>query len=272
MTGARRAAALVALSILAVDIDGQEAPSTTVGMEGRLEILLPESGLTAKAPERRAPLLVRVAGARPHGTLTSYDLRYIGHVPGRYDLRDYLLTADGRPAGGGPAAPVTITGVLPMPHNGWLEERPLRGFSLLARYRSVAVAVVTLWLLAFFVILRMGRRPAAAAVEAAGAKPPTFAERLRPLVERAAAGELSADGQATLERMLIAYWQRRLGLGGVEGEELIARLREHPEAGALLRTLEDWLHRPPGSRTVAVEPVLAPYRDLPSDEPARRAP
>src|SRR5688500_18085210 len=67
-----------------------EAP--TVGMEGRLEVLLPESGLSAKMPDRRTPMLLRIALTRPHGTLTHYDLRYIGRVPGRYDLREYLIT------------------------------------------------------------------------------------------------------------------------------------------------------------------------------------
>jgi hypothetical protein len=97
---------------------------------------------------------------------------------------------------------------------------------------------------------------------------PTFAERLRPLVERAAAGGLTADEKAALERMLINHWQRRLGLAGADSGELITRLRQHAEAGALLRALEDWLHRPPGSTKVEVESVLAPYRNLPAEETA----
>jgi hypothetical protein len=104
-------------------------------------------------------------------------------------------------------------------------------------------------------------------VEAPVQRAPTFAERLRPLVERAAAGGLSADEKAALERMLINHWQRRLGLAGADSGELIARLRQHTEAGALLRALEDWLHRPPGSAKVEVELVLAPYRNLPAQEP-----
>ena len=97
-------------------------------------------------------------------------------------------------------------------------------------------------------------------------RPPSFAEKIRPLVESAAAGQLTAEGKATLERMLITHWQQRLNLSATNTSELIRHLRQHPEAGALLRALEDWLHRPPGRAAVRIEEFLAPYRNLP--EPA----
>lgn len=266
MSHAREGPSSAALTVIS---SSAEAP--TVGMEGRLEVLLPEAGLSAKMPDRRTPMLLRIALSRPHGTLTHYDLRYIGRVPGRYDLREYLITTAGRPATSLPALPVSVKGILPVPHNGWLEEQAVGTPSIFGRYRVIATVVVTLWIVAFFVILRVGRKPKLATIGGPVQRPLTFAECLRPLVERAAAGQLSPDEQATLERMLISYWQRRLGLSGVDSAELIGRLRLHPEAGALLRTLEDWLHRPPGSVEVAVEPVLAPYRDLPNLEPAEAA-
>ena len=238
----------------------------TVGMEGQLEAILPEAGLMPKSPDRRAPLLLRIAYTRPHGTLTLYDLRYLGRVPGKFDLRDYLVTTNGNPATNLAALPVSISGVLPTPHNGWLEEPALHAPSLFGGYRALATIVFVLWVFAFFVILRVGRKPKPRTVVAPVQRPPTFAERIRPLVERAAAGKISADEKALLERMLITHWQRRLALREANGEELIARLRQHGEAGALLRALEDWLHRPPGKATVQVESVLAPYRDLPAEE------
>ena len=48
--------------------------------------------------------------------------------------------------------------------------------------------------------------------------------------------------------------------------DAVVRLKEHREAGALLRALEDWLHRPPGSASVDVAAVLAPYRDVPAEQ------
>ncbi len=47
----------------------------------------------------------------------------------------------------------------------------------------------------------------------------------------------------------------------------MAMLREHEEAGPLLRRLEDWLHRPAGSaEPVDVAALLAPYQAIPADE------
>jgi len=125
---------------------------------------------------------------------------------------------------------------------------------LFGGYRALAAVVITLWAVAFFAILRMGRKPKAIEITAPVPRPPTFAERIQPLVERAAAGKLSGDEKASLERLLIAHWQRRLGLREANGEEVIARLRGHDEAGALLRALEDWLHRPPAPRRCKSSP------------------
>lgn len=267
---------LLVLVVVATSESGQQSLSIlasnaqppTVGMEGQLEVILPEAGLTAKTPDHKTPLLLRIAHTQPHGTLTRYDLRYIGRVPGKHDLREYLFNTNGLPATNLAELIVSVSGVLPEQHNGWLEEQALHAPSLFGGYRAVAAIVVVLWIAALFVILRTGRKPKPASVEVAVQRAPTFAERLRPLVERAAAGGLSADEKAALERMLINHWQRRLGLAGTDSGELIARLRQHTEAGALLRALEDWLHRPPGSAKVEVETVLAPYRNLPAEEPA----
>lgn len=240
----------------------------TVGMEGRMEVVLPEPDLTVKAPDRRAPILLRIAYTRPHGTLTYYDLRYVGHVPGQFDLRDWLFNTNGLPVTNLQPLHVSIAGILPQKHNGWLAEQLLLAPSIFGGYRAVVALIVVLWILALVLIIRYGRKGKTALPVPAGVRSRTFADRLRPLIERAANGQLSADEQAALERMLIIHWQRRLGLSGASGTELIACLRQHAEAGVLLRSLEDWLHRPPGTVKVQIESVLAPYRNLPADEPA----
>ena len=84
------------------------------------------------------------------------------------------------------------------------------------------------------------------------------------LKEAAARRELKPDGQAQLERLLLGYWRERLGWQSLPADEALARLRGHPEAGLLLRQLEDWLHRPPGAVTVDVDLVLAPYSRIPA--------
>jgi hypothetical protein len=83
------------------------------------------------------------------------------------------------------------------------------------------------------------------------------------MVEAAIAGRLTLTEQAELERLLLAYWRRRLNLENSKPAEAIAKLRGHAEAGQVLRQLEAWLHRPPGpSDAVDVAGLLMPYRSL----------
>lgn len=244
----------------------QSATAPTVGMEGALDVALPLTNLVTKPGDHRAPLVLRIAGVQPYGTLTRYDLRYTGRIPGAHNLSDYLFTAENLPATNLPPLPVKVSGVLAKPHNGWLEEPAHHVPSLFRGYRAVLMAVAAGWVATFFIIRRVDRKPKLAPTAETAARPPTFADKIRPLVERAAKGQLTAEEQASLERMLITHWQQRLNLTGTSTNDLIQQLRHHPEAGVLLRALEDWLHRPPGHGTVRIEEVLAPYRNL--SEPA----
>lgn len=269
-----RAVLCLALCVLAlqtttaaepVAVLSSNAAPPTVGMEGRIEVLLPP-GLQAAIATNKSSVLLRVASTRPHGAQVHYDLRYIGRVPGTHDLRWQLIDTNGSVATNLPPLLVEVAGILPKVHNGWLEDRALPAPSLFGGYRTILATIIVVWALLLFplVLLRRRRIVAAGPVTPAG---PTLADRLKPLVESAAAGTLSADGKASLERMLINHWQRQLQLEVLTGEGLIHRLRAHDEAGRLLRALEDWLHRPPGSVVVNVDELLAPYR-RPAVEPS----
>ena len=98
------------------------------------------------------------------------------------------------------------------------------------------------------------------------AKPVTLADVLRPLVKKAQAGELSESGQAELERTLLSVWRKRLKLDDADPAESIIKLRKHEEAGALLRELEKWLHKPGSADDVNIAELLKPYEKLPADE------
>jgi hypothetical protein len=44
-------------------------------------------------------------------------------------------------------------------------------------------------------------------------------------------------------------------------------MRNHPEAGPLIRNLEEWLHRPAAeTQVVDVASLLRPYQDLAADD------
>jgi hypothetical protein len=259
----RLALAFLAVGMTSLAAAAPPAGSPTVGMEGRLEVTLPGTVLEARPIEHKARLILRIAETRPRGTDTWYDLRYIGFVPGRYDLRTNLVRLDGSSVTNLPALPVEVAPLLPESHDGVLLETPRSPLGRLGGYKTFMTAAAVAWALLLVPLVWRRRRPGPAAATAAAE--PTLADRLRPLVEQAAAGRLSSDGQARLERMLLNYWRDRLDLGALDMAEGLRRLRQHPEAGELLRALEGWLHRPPGAaEAIDVGKVLEPYRNLPA--------
>ena len=250
---------LSAVGVAQEPVGGVRA-TAPVGVRGQVaEVVLPK-GLEVRPLERGEPLLLRIVTSSPHGTLERYDLEFQGFEPGGYDLASYLRRPDGAPVEL-PEVRVEITSSLPP---GQVEPSELET----ATPPRIGGYVIALWVLGGLWVVGLGvilfgfrkRRVATAIADA----PPrrTLAERLRPMVEAAMRGDLEDDRKAELERLLIAHWDRRLGLQGRPASEALATLREHPEAGPLVRQLEEWLHRPGRGEAVDVEALLAPYREV----------
>jgi hypothetical protein len=257
------AAASILLPIALAHADSPPRSTSTVGMPAKIgSLVLPGSELEVKPLEdRRAPVVVRIAEVYPHGSAFRYDLVYYGLEPGTHDLRDYLRRKDGTPVGDLPSIPVKVNPVLPP---GQIEPNPLvldRSPSL-GGYRLVLAIGGSLWFAGLAAILLLGRRKRALE-EAAASRPLTLAERLRPLVDAAIAGTLDEGRHAELERLLIGYWRKRLGLEQASPAEAIAVMRRHDEAGPLLRRLEEWLHKPgAGAGAAEIASLLRPYQGL----------
>ena len=94
---------------------------------------------------------------------------------------------------------------------------------------------------------------------------PTLADRMRPLVEQVASGAADTAQKAELERLLVAFWRSRLDLGSERAVDAIMTIRNHEEAGALLRQVEAWLHAPTPPATFDVADLLSPYRAVTAD-------
>jgi hypothetical protein len=255
----------LALAAPAARADGP-LKETTVGMTGRLtDVVLPGPELEAKPDDdRKRPLLVREVTVYPHGSLFRYDIAYEGRDPGTYNLCDYLRRKDGTPTTGLPPRLVKVNAVRPPgqvePNKLEIERGPRVGGYWLAVYAAGAV-----WVLGVVALVASFFFPRRKQTTAARARPPSLADRLRPLVEGAVAGTLSHAELANLERVLLAFWRKRLGLEAADPAEAIAALRVHPEAGPLLAKLEEWLHRPGPPAAVDVPALLTPYRELPPD-------
>ena len=254
---------LLAVILLITGVSANPPRGPTVGMEGKVEVVIPGSRLEAKPVDDKAPLVVRIASATPQDDATTYDVRYIGLVPGNYDLKHYLLRVDGSTNVRIPPIPVTVLGVLPENHKGELADPGGSPLRFLGAYKWAIIAVGALWLATLYPLIFAKRKRAAVIVDTAP-PPPTLADRLQPLVQQAAEGKLSTEGKGQLERLLLSHWRERLQLADASMVDALTRLRQHREAGALLRALEDWLHRPPGTANVDVAAVLAPYRSIPA--------
>jgi hypothetical protein len=252
---------ILLLTIPILSLIGAVTP--TVGMEGRLQIVIPGSLVEAKPVDEKAPMIVRIAASTQDQNGTRYDIRYIGLEPGSFDLKRCLFRIDRSTTPEIPSIPVTIGGVLPEDHQGQLVAENVSPLRFLGAYKWLLIAIGVAWVAMLYPLIFARRKRAAAVVESAP-PPPTLADRLRPLVQQAAEGTLSADGKGQLERLLLGHWRERLHLADVGMADAMTRLRQHREAGALLRALEDWLHRPPGSATVDVAAVLEPYRSIPA--------
>lgn len=234
-----------------------------IGVEGRAEAILNRGDYLPRPLDDRTPLVLRLGAVTPaeNGGF-HYEFHYLGLEPGDYRLADYLILPDGSAATGAGDATLSVRGILPADHDGALAARPLRPFPRLGGYRRVAAAAGVLWFTSLIVIARAGRRKAVVPAPAPPPPAPGYAERMRPLLEAAAADGLDAVGQAELERLLTGYWREKLAAPGVRVPTAFAQLRAHPEAGGLIRDLERWLHRPGGADAAEIERILAPYHNL----------
>jgi len=238
-----------------------EIPSQRVGLPLVLrEIYIPGGEIRPKPRrDREPPLVVRVLEIRPAKDGSRYDFEIHGLEPGVHDLADYLESADGAATVEIPEIPLEITTALPaglpIPHPVTPGELPELG-----GYRMKMIAVAAVWA-AGLVGLLAWRRKKPVADGTAEAAPPSLAERLRPLVGRAAKGELSADERASLERLVIGHWRGELPeIAAMAPAEAMAALRRHPDASPLILALERWLHaRTSEADPAEIERLLKPY-------------
>lgn len=247
--------------------DDQPLAITSVGLPVELkQIVLPGAELAVRPlADRHEPLILRIAEVFQHGSDHRYDLEFYALEAGRYDLADYLVRGDGEPLDEPlPTLPVQVDATLTagqiVPNE--VDPGPL---PQLGGYRLAVLLGIILWVLGLMALIFGGRRRQPV-VEVAVAKPVTVADRLRPLIEKARDGKLSAGQQAELERSLISLWVQRLQLTKLPPGEAFQQLKQHPQAGPLLLQLEQWLHCPNPQQQVDMRSLLAPYEQISAAE------
>ncbi len=234
---------------------------TTVGMSQTLsEIILPGSELEVTDIEDQQPFVLRITKSFVHGDAFRYHFVYYGLEPGEYNLTDYLQRKDGSERGDLPEQIITVQAVLPpgqvTPNQLTLPQAPSIG-----GYRLLLALAGVVWVVGLLLLIRSTRRPRSDQ-QASTDRPRSLADQLQPLLEAAAAGSLAESQRAELERLLLAFWRKKLGVTGRSPAEAMTALKADPEAGELLRQLEDWLHNPNPSAPVDLKRLLKPYTNV----------
>ena len=235
----------------------------TVGMRAYVEQLVLEGPELVPAPgTTKSPLVVRVIKTWPHGQHLRYDLEWVGFEEGSFDLTKFLVRKDGTSMDQLPAVEVRVLSVLPPGDFEPSDIEPSESRRL-DGYSALQALMGALWGAGLLAILFVGRKwqkkPPPAPPQ------PTLADRLRPLVEEVAGGHADDARKAELERLLVAFWRVRLGLEDARAVDAIMAIRQHEEAGRLLRQVEAWLHAPEPPRELDIAGLLAPYRDVTAD-------
>jgi hypothetical protein len=252
---------LVALLLPLLAAHADETKPTPLGLYGQIrDLVLPGSELEARPLEQETPVVLRIVTVRPHGDSFRYDFDYYGLEGGEFDLRDFLQRIDGGNTANLPPISVRFDTVLDATR---LKPNPPASAKLpkVGGYRNALIAGAIIWVLGMLALI-FYKRPKAALDPDAEAPPLSFADKLRPLLESASAGELDKDQQAQLERSLLGFWRNKLGLSDESPATALIKLRGHDEAGALLRQLEAWLHAPQQEKPTDLDALLAPYRQI----------
>jgi len=254
--------ALFTIGLGAQDKRGNQTEAS-VGMRAKIMQHVVEGSELVPAPATSgSPVVVRVLATWQHGAHLRYDLEWVGLEPGKYDLAKFLVRKDGSSMEN--VAPIEVEVLSVLPGDAFepseLERAPV---DRLDGYSAMQVMISVLWGVGLLAILFVGRTWRKKVV--ADAPEPTLADRMRPLVEEVASGNADTAKKAELERLLVAFWRSRLDLGSVRAVDAIVAIRNHEEAGALLRQVEAWLHAPEPPETIDVAELLQPYRAVTAD-------
>jgi hypothetical protein len=214
--------------------------AVTVGVEGQRLVEIAGPPLIAAPFTPGDALAVRIAGLQPTANGYRYDLRYMAFGPGEHDIGKSLVGPDGKPPASQPEFAVSISALIPEKYSGELYATLNSRIDLHTNYSLLMTMAWVAWALLLIPLIVYGKHWHG---RAAAAPPgPSAIEQLRALLKKAAKTDLTAEQQADLEQLLLAFWSQRLQLSEQRLSETIQQMRRHPQAGPQWNRIEHWFH------------------------------
>jgi hypothetical protein len=244
------------------------ASNPSVGAEGLHTLILNRGDVIASPPADNAPLTANIKSVLPIGNQKfSYLISYFGTEKGTFNLTDYLSTPNGERLRE-PITQVQVESCIPESAEHAIQNLPIPSHPAPPPYTAALYGSGAAWLaLGCWMFLPRRRRPPAPPPPQPLPQPPqdqTLEDLLRPLVEKAAHKTITTEEKARMEQILFSYWGALLKLDHLNSVEQLRRILAHGEAGALLRSVEQWLYQPESKIPMEdINAVLKPYMDLP---------
>lgn len=210
---------------------------------------------------------VRIAEMTERPDTRIYDIRYVVNRAGTWDLKDYLIAADGTRLDGLPSFKFRGDPKLSKDLDARIQETEAAGVKIGGRYYETLAALGVLWIAWLLLIIFYKRTPPPP--EPMSAPPAaTLAEMLRAFLAQLDAGTLDAEAKAKMEMLLLRRWREELALSDVPMSAVLDAIKRDEKTGSPLRQVQDWLHRPASQvQREEIAAALTPFTVEPPPSP-----
>jgi len=236
-----------------------DAADVPLGVEEAAIIRYAGPRLVAQPYRRGASVNLRIAEEAQVGDVRVYDVRYVVNLPGEFELTDYLTSADGLPIDDLPTFRVRGLSSLSKDIETRIREIEDVGVHVWHWYHETLVGLGVfwvLWLAGLIFIARPARPP-----KPPPAPPvPSLDDQIAACLDALAGGQLSVQGKARLEVLLLKKWRQELRLHKLRMAAACRRIERSDPLGRVYGTLEAWLHDPAAG--VGADEFLAACRPL----------
>ena len=250
---------LIALAVaLALHFRSHKEPDTLnvpLGVEQAAIITYSGPLLTVAPYKWGVAVNVRIAQMVEHDGARVYDVRYIVNRAGAFDLKDYLVAANGGALAGLPSFKFVGDAKLSKNLDQRIQETEENRVDVGGYYYEKLAVLGVLWIV-WLLLLIFYKRPRPTEDLDTAPVGPTLAERMRAFLAQLESGTLDATAKARLEMTMLQCWRHELALGNASMISLLDQIGRHETTREPLRKLQHWLYHPsspvPNSEIVAI--------------------